>query len=149
MKIQTSSQNFTGYDARPLKGLLVTDARCAKALSNITKDLNLQILQPSIASKSVRKDFFNLSAENKLLWAQDYFTILAKRAILFDSTRDYANRVFKAIAAGVEKSIGIKAIKSEPHLRGGNFFICEVDGKNKLLVGENRLIYSEDLFKKI
>ena len=57
MKIQTSSQKFTGYDARPLKGLLVTDARCAKALSNITKDLNLQILQPSIASKSVRKDF--------------------------------------------------------------------------------------------
>lgn len=149
MKIQTTSQNFAGYDARSLKGVLVTDKRCAKALSQIGKNINLEVVLPNIASKSIRKDLYNLTEANKLLWAQDYLTILPQRAILYDDTREYSKRVLRATAEGFQKMFGIKALKSEPHLRGGNFFVCNVDDKKKLLVGANRLIYSEELFKKI
>ena len=149
MKIHATTQNFTGYDARSLRGVLVTDGCCAKALSQLGKKFDLGVVQPNIASKSIRKNLHNLVEGNKLLWAQDYFSILPQGIILYDDTREIIKRVLRATADGIQKTIGLKALKSEPHLRGGNFFVCNVNEKKKLLVGANRLIYSEEMFKKI
>lgn len=144
----THNQNFTGYDARRLKGLLVTDKACAEALKKLTPTTELDIFTPQIASKSIRKEAFELEKNNKLIWTQDYFTILQNH-ILFDNTRDFLKRTLRATSDGIAKQINKIPFKSEPHLRGGNFFICQVGDKKKLIVDETRLIYPKELFKQI
>ena len=150
MEIKYTSQNFTGYDARKLKGLFVSDRRCAHQLRKFAKDLEVDIFTPNIASKSIQKELVEASNSNKFIWAQDYITVMDARAILFDGTREHITRVLRASADGLSKALKLPTIKTEPHLRGGNFFICNVNGVNKLIVGENRAdIYPQDLFKKV
>ena len=150
MEIKYTTQNFTGYDARHLKGLFVSDKRCADALKRLAKSMEVDIYTPSIASKSIRKEQNELASQNKLIWAQDYITVMDTRAILFDNTRDFLKRTLRASAEGLSKVLKMPTIKSEPHLRGGNFYICEVNGIKKLLVGDNKAnIYPQDLFKQI
>lgn len=144
----SNNQNFTGYDARKLKGLLVTDKACAEALKKLSPDTGLDIFTPQIASKSIRKEALELEKSNKLIWTQDYFTILQNH-ILFDNTRDFLKRTLRATSDGLSKQINKTPFKSEPHLRGGNFFVCQVGDKKKLLVDGTRLIYPKELFKQI
>ena len=145
-----NTQNFTGYDARKLRGLFISDKRCAEQIKKFANVLEIDIYTPSIASKSIRKDCAEVTNSNQFIWAQDYVTVMDTRAILFDSTREHIKRVLRASADGLSKVLKLPTIKSEPHLRGGNFFICEVNGIKKLIVGDNRAnIYPQDLFKKI
>ena len=150
MEIKYTTQDFTGYDARKLKGLFVSDKRCAETLQKLSGAMDVDIFTPSIASKSIRKELAEVSTQNKFIWAQDYITVMDNRAILFDSTREHLKRVLRASADGLSKALKLPTIKSEPHLRGGNFFVCDVNGVKKLLVGDNKAdIYPQDLFKKI
>lgn len=144
--------SFNGYDARQLKGLFVTDKRCIDALRPIIKQTRLDLYTPNIPSKSVRKELAELTNKNYILWAQDYFTNVKNNidAIIFDRSREHLTRVLKASAEGLSKTLGVKTVSSNPHLRGGNFFICEVNGKKKLLIDELKSdIYPEDMMKKI
>lgn len=145
------SLSFKGYDARELEGLMFTDKSSADAVRKAIKDIDLDIYTPNIASKSIRKEQYEMAKGNKLLWAQDYFTFLnhKAKAILFDNTRDLLKRVLRASSDGVKKDMGFEPIKSASHLRGGNFFVCNNKGKNEILISEDRLIYDEELFKKI
>ena len=97
MEIKYTTQNFTGYDARHLKGLFVSDKRCADALKRLAKSMEVDIYTPSIASKSIRKEQNELASQNKLIWAQDYITVMDTRAILFDNTRDFLKRTKKKL----------------------------------------------------
>lgn len=85
------------------------------------------------------------------MWAQDYLTFVnhKAKAVLFDTTRDFLKRVLRASSDGIKKDMGFEPIKSQPHLRGGNFFVCNNKGKNELLINENKLIYDEELLKKM
>lgn len=143
--------SFKGYDARDLKGLMFTDKSSADAVKKAAKDTGLDVYTPNIASKSIRKEQYEMAQKNQLLWAQDYFTFLNHKAkgVLFDGTRDILRRVLKASSDGVKKDMGFEPIKSQPHIRGGNFFVCNKKGKNELLISENRLIYDPELCKKI
>ncbi len=151
MRISYNTQTFTGYDAtRPLQGLFVSDKRCADALKNFSNEMEVDVFTPSIVSKSIRKEQAEIASQNKFIWAQDYVTVVENRGILFDSTRDYLKRVLRSSADGLSKSLKIPAFKSEPHLRGGNFFICDVNGSKKLLVSDNKVdFYPQDLTKKL
>ena len=145
-----NTQNFTGYDARKLRGLFISDKRCAEQIKKFANVLEVDIYTPSIASKSIRKDYAEVTNSNQFIWAQDYVTVMDTRAILFDSTREHIKRVLRASTDGLSKVLKLPTIKSEPHLRGGNFFVCDVNGIKKLIVGDNRAnIYPQDLFKKI
>ena len=145
-----NTQNFTGYDARKLRGLFISDKRCAEQIKKFANVLEVDIYTPSIASKSIRKDCAEVTNSNQFIWAQDYVTVMDTRAILFDSTREHIKRVLRASTDGLSKVLKLPTIKSEPHLRGGNFFVCDVNGIKKLIVGDNRAnIYPQDLFKKI
>ena len=145
-----NTQNFTGYDARKLKGLFVTDKRCADQIKKFANALEVDIYTPSIASKSIRKECAEITNGNQFIWAQDYITVMDTRAVLFDATREHLKRVLRASADGLSKTLKLPTIKSEPHLRGGNFFICEVNGAKKLIIGNNKTdIYPQDLFKQI
>lgn len=143
--------SFKGYDARPIQGLMTTDKTSADALQKISKDTGIEVYRPNIASKSIKKERFDLSQSNKLIWAQDYITALNHnvKAVLYDGSRDFLKRVLRATADGMEKDFGYKPVKAIPHLRGGNFFICNNNGKRELLLSENKMIYPEELCKTI
>ena len=149
--LQSTLPSFKGYDARKLTGLFVTDKTCAEALKKLSARTDIDIFAPNIASKSIKKEFYQLTEGNKLLWAQDYLTFLnyQAKAVLFDNSRDFLKRVLRACGDGLKKDLNISPFKSEPHIRGGNFFICLNKGKKDLLISENRQIYPEDLAKKI
>ncbi len=146
-----SQPSFSGYDARKLTGIFVTDKTCAQALKKLCDKTQLDVFVPNIASKSIRKEQSKLIEENKFLWAQDYLTFLnyQTKAVLFDNTRDFLKRVLRATGDGIKKDLNITPFKSEPHIRGGNFFICNNNGKKDLLISENRQIYPEELAKKL
>lgn len=142
---------FKGYDARKLKGVLVTDKSCANALKKISDKTELDVYQPNIASKSIKKELFQLANENKFLWAQDYLTFIndKAKAVLFDNSRDFLKRVLRATSDGIKKDFNYLPVKAEPHLRGGNFFLCTNKGKKELLIVENKNIYSDEILKAI
>lgn len=143
--------SFKGYDARELNGVLVTDKMYADTLKKLSPKTGVDVFLPNIASKSIKKERFELSQSNKLMWTQDYLTVLNHKvkAVLYDGSRDFLKRVLRATSDGMEKDFGFKSIKAFPHLRGGNFFICNNNGKKELLISENKLIYPQELFQKI
>ena len=87
MKISCDNRlNFKGYDATiPLKGLFVTDNACARQLGNIIKRAGVDVYTPEIASKSIRKEYFQLINTDRLLWSQDYFTFSGCK-VIYDGT---------------------------------------------------------------
>lgn len=149
MKVNyNNQQNFKGYDARPLKGLFVTDKACAEQLRKITHNIGIDIFTPEIASKSIRKEYTQLMSNNNLLWAQDYFTFM-KDNVIFDGTRDFAKRVLRASADGIKKRLGFVPLKSDPHIRGGNLFICNVNGERKIIISNDKILPQESFYYPI
>ncbi len=152
MQINSNTPSFTGYDARPLTGLFVTDKHCAEALKRIANKTGLDVYTPNIASKSIKKEYSSLMQKQQTLWAQDYLSFFNSKLkfVIFDNSRDFIKRVLRGMTDGLKKTHGIMPLHADPHLRGGNFFVCDVNGVKKLLVTENKAsIYPEDLFKKI
>lgn len=142
---------FKGYDARELQGLYVTDSKCAQSLKRISRETGLDIYTPNIASKSVKKDYAKSQGLNRLLWAQDYFTFVKNKInlLLFDREREEINRVLKASANGINKDFKFNpGLEIKPHLRGGNFFIINKNGKQEMLLSENKKdIYPKEMLK--
>ena len=104
-----SQPSFSGYDARKLTGIFVTDKTCAQALKKLCDTTQLDVFVPNIASKSIRKEQSKLIEENKFLWAQDYLTFLnyQTKAVLFDNTREFLKRVLRATGDGIKKDLNI------------------------------------------
>lgn len=153
MKIDSKNNympHFKGYDARNLSGVFVTDPECAKELKRISKDCGFDVFTPTIASKSIKKECAELVKGNKLLWAQDYMTVISDKAVIFDNSRDFLKRVLRASSDGLMKTHKLQPVKVDTHIRGGNFFICDnVDGKKKLLINENKMLYDDKLLKLV
>lgn len=147
----TPTPAFKGYEARKLSGVFVTDKSCADAIKKFTDKTELNVYQPNIASKSIKKELYQLSNENKFLWAQDYLTFINEKAkaVLFDNSRDFLKRTLRATSDGIKKDLNFTPVKAEPHLRGGNFFLCTNKGKKELLIVENKDIYSDEVLKAI
>lgn len=151
IKNYNNTPSFKGYDARILKGLLVTDKAAAEALKKLAPKTELDVFLPSIASKSIKKERFTLSQSNELMWAQDYLTVLNHKvkAVLYDNTRDFLKRVLRATGDGMQRDFGFMPVKSAPHLRGGNFFLCNNKGRNEMLICEDKLLYPKEMFESI
>lgn len=141
---------FTGYDARALKGVLVTDKISAEQLRKVLKDIGLDVYTPQIASKSIKKEYHTLKETNQTVWAQDYFTILKNKIVLYDNSREPLKRVLRACSEGLTKLLRfpLPSQKMDAHLRGGNYFICNVQGKSKLLIGENKKSFLPEKYLK-
>ena len=144
---QTNTQTFKGYDARPLKGLFVTSRECQRELSRVLRPFDVDVFTPQIESKSVRKEFASLESQSRLLWTQDYFTFLKDKAVLFDFSREHLKRVLRGCADGVKKQLRLEPIAQPVHIRGGNYFICDVNGTRKLLIARDRLYMPVDMLK--
>ena len=142
-----TQNTFTGYDARRLAGLFVTDKYCIEQLRRITSQYELDVYTPQIVSKSIRKDYADLARKNNMLWAQDFFMFLANKAVLFDASREHLTRVLRGCADGVAKQLKLKPIKMDVHIRGGNYFVCNVNGKRKLIIAEGRQYLPDELLK--
>ena len=141
------NQTFTGYDARQLKGLFATNKDCAREIRAFASQYNLDVYIPNIVSNSIRKEYGTLTERNSILWAQDYFTFLKDKAVLFDASRDFLKRVLRSCADGIGRQLKLKPLQSAPHIRGGNYFNCNVNGKRKLLLSEDKLILPEEILK--
>lgn len=153
MNINKSNISFKGYDARELQGLVFTDTKYANSVKKTLRNssTNIDIYTPEIASKSVKKDYNLLVEKNAMMWAQDYLTFLRKpfNAVLADNSRELLQRTMKGIAGGIKNSLGIKGVPTDPHLRGGNFFICESNGKKEMLLLKDRDVYPHDFIKQL
>ncbi len=146
-----SQISFKGYDARELQGLYITDSKCVQSLKRISRETGIDIYTPNIASKSVKKDYTKLQSLNRFLWAQDYLTFIKNKVdlLLFDREREDLSRVLKAAANGINKDFKFNpGLEIKPHLRGGNFFIINKNGKQDMLLSENKKdIYPKEMLK--
>lgn len=149
MQTKINNQNtFKGYDARSLKGLFVTSRECQRELSRVLRPFDVDVFTPQIESKSVRKEFASLESQSRLLWTQDYFTFLKDKAVLFDFSREHLQRVFRACADGIKKQMRLEPFRFNPHIRGGNFFICDVNGTKKLLINNDHVLFPDYMMKE-
>ncbi len=149
MQAKINNQNtFQGYDARQLKGLFVTSRECQRELSRVLRPFDVDVFTPQIESKSVRKEFASLESQSRLLWTQDYFTFLKDKAVLLDFSREHLQRVFRACADGIKKQMRLEPFRFNPHIRGGNFFICDVNGTKKLLINNDHVLFPDHMMKE-
>lgn len=153
MKVNVYKPSFKGHDSCELKGVLVTDKTCAqaikKALENCQDSFN--VYTPNISSSSVKKEYLDLMFKNALMWAQDYFTFLRKPydVVLTDNSRLPLQKVLKETASGIKQNLGIKGVPTDPHLRGGNFYICEKNGQKEMLLSSGQKIYPLDFIREL
>lgn len=146
------SISFKGYGNIPVKGLFVTDKNCADVLRRLSDKTGLDVFTPQVASKSIRKEIYELQQKSYLLWAQDYITFVKNKLdiVLFDVSRDHLKRILRGTADGIKHTLGFEPLKVPVHLRGGNFFICDNNSKREMLICENKMReIPEDFLKKI
>ena len=83
MQIQNLNikNSFKGCDARELKGVICTDRSAIGNLPEILAPLDVDIYYPHPSKLSQRKNYENLLKKNNVLWAQDYLTVLKRKAM--------------------------------------------------------------------
>lgn len=150
LRYNSNNIEFKGYDARPLRGLFVLDKSCEGAvnqLKKLTEKTGLDIFTPNIASKSINKEYASQAQQKHLLWCQDYLTNTRKKFIIFDKSRDFLTRILRGVTDGMKKDLGLEPFGVPEHIRGGNFFICNNNGREELLINKLKGNYTEDVLK--
>lgn len=98
MNIQTDNISFKGYDARPLKGFLLTSnyGNIAQELKNVTGKYGVDVFV--LRKNEMTKDIppANLREYYTDIWAQDLWTVTGKRLLNFyKDTADKRTEIFK------------------------------------------------------
>lgn len=145
IKSSKNNMSFKGYDARPLKSLLMRDSclldtlPVAKELEKIGKKHGFGILFEGYdVLEKLPSDKFN--SRMVLPWMQDYIHILKDKII----TVGGFNRPQVA-----EKFLNkpVENVVCEKFVKGGNVYIVKKDGTEKIIVGEDDCIKAMGLFK--
>lgn len=165
MNIQPISQNtFKGYDARPLKGFLMS-SNCygiADEMHNIGKKEGFRIYSTSSGRfENKCAEIVPPYSETGSIWAQDYWTIVKDKLLTleenetaqsilkffnlkFDSTQK-SNREapkFMPMNRDFLKFLSVYAsatLNERMHIPGGNIFIVKDGNKDTVLVGKDEL----------
>lgn len=139
-----SVPSFKGYDARPLKGVIVTLNDGMDSFS-VVNDLK------KIGDKDAFKVFYAVE-KGKLLsdikkiknlfeekiqaalykWAQDEVILAPNKTVHSDRNSGLANKI-----AGLTKSKLQLTESSQSRFEGGNLFFVKKDGKEELFIGKN------------
>lgn len=143
MKI-TSADNysyktsFKGYDARKFRCLMFTDFnyfKVAEEIDAIKDKTGLQIAFPILKMKLFEKYYRPLVQKGHISWAQDYITVTPKNKILMETDKAH-KKILGLISKHLCKRYDLSAIKSKPHIKGGNFFFVNHNGHEELLAGK-------------
>ena len=136
--------NFTGLDARPLKGIVIRDIGAGKPfekmvgeLTNIGADCGFDVFVQNSEKVMKGKDYSHNPSkvfpnEFYFPWSQDNMTFLPDGKML-------ANHFLRSINKAVEKFFERPQKELQHHIQGGNFFIIKDGKKNSLLIGKDEL----------
>lgn len=132
MKIQTiPQQNFKGYDARPLKGFLMSSnaSGIAEQMTRIGKQEGFKVYK---ANSSICNTKTLLRNDDEDLWAQDFWTIVKDKLFC-----RYVDKLSKNIC----ETFNLKTANeyASKHIKGGNFFIVKGDNGDQLILGQDIL----------
>ncbi len=145
--------NFKGYDARELKGLLLSDKTYLEPMKKALGDLNVDVYTPEFTDDIAKAKYEKEKNLKHLLWGQDYMTVLKGNIpiIWYDMTREHLTPILSAFAQQMKNKENFEAINENTgvFVRGGNFFICDDNGEKKLLIGEKKAVLPDDLLKTI
>lgn len=147
MKINNSNISFKGYDARPLKYLVMRDTNIlktkpvAKELEEIGKKHGFQVLFDGYELlDKVPSDNFN--SRMTFPWLQDVVHFMKNKIITSpDNTNTPKNL----------KNFFDKEIESVPlseFVKGGNLYFIKLGEKEKILVGKDDCLKAMKLFKR-
>ena len=145
MKITNSDISFKGYDARPIKYLVMRDTNLlktkpvAKELEEIGKKHGFKVLFEGydILDK-VPSDNFN--SKMTFTWMQDIIYFLKDKILTSDfiHSRNFSNYLKQPI-----ENIPLKNF-----VKGGNLYFIKSGEKEKIIVGKNDCIKAMKLFKR-
>lgn len=153
-RIQTTPINFKGYDARPLKGLVlryVTGDKLfvetAQELHTIASRNKLDIFVQT-SDRVHKRDFKNVLRETPLppnafvFWTQDNLTFT-------NNGKALGNKFLERINEKISDFVGRRYEQLQHHIQGGNFFVFKDKNTDKLLLGVDELnSYNPETLKK-
>lgn len=152
--MKTDKINFTGFDARPIKALVLRDigagepfTKLVNEITNIGENSGFDVFVQNAEKVMKGKDYkFNpfkvLPNEFYFPWAQDNLTFLPNGKML-------ATYLLRSINQVVEIFTKRPLVDLKHHIQGGNFFIIKNNDKNSLLIGKDELEYYKlDTIKK-
>lgn len=140
MQVQNKSITFTGYGARPLRGLFLRNTnvkgfnKIAGQLETIGKEQGFDVFvqtNEGVLSKNlgeIHKDKY-IRGGSEYIWSQDNITFAPDNMFLSNF------RVISKLSRDVEKFFGIKKYETCNHIPGGNYFVIDDNGKRELLLG--------------
>ena len=139
--------NFKGYDARPLKAVVMTISdepaafEIVKKISDIGKKDGFDVYYSNGCSKllkninSIKKKFNENLGFRFCKWAQDRAVLTPENKVISDGY--YKNSIFARSLSSVTKA---KTLSSEDAIEGGNLFFINNNGKNEMLLGSEDLV---------
>lgn len=148
--------NFKGYDARPLRNVVMTTShgmksfKVIKQMSEIGKKHGFDVLftNPDVEMLSnlenVKNAISSLDFANFIRWAQDHAVVTPNNKIL-SNINDWG--VEAGIAEKISHLTGGKYVNTRNFIAGGNVYYIKNKGKNELLIGKRdvRGKFLEDL----
>lgn len=153
-RVQTTPINFQGYDARPLKGIVLRYVQGDKLFAETAQELHDAASKNKLdvfvqTSDSVHKrDFKNILRDTALppnpfvFWTQDNPTFTNNGKVL-------GNKFLERINEKISNFAGRRYEELQHHLQGGNFFIFKDKNTDKLLLGRDELdFYHPETLKK-
>lgn len=156
MQVQNNSITFTGYGARPLRGLFLRSTNVnVPAFRKISSQLE-QIGQKhgfdvfvqtnkGIYSKDLGllPDDEYLRGGSTYIWCQDNMTFLQDNKFISNAN------VISKLSYEVEKFFGLQKCEVKKHIPGGNYFIIDDNGQKELLLGRFNAKGVEKLVKEL
>lgn len=144
--MKTDKISFTGYDARPLRALLMRDAYADTRYESLIKELSAIGREHSFdvfvqdAKKVVNGNMYSAEKSLKLpildrenVWLQDNMTISPNGKMFANFFADRLNMRFASF-------LKLPLFLRNYHLQGGNFFFIKDKGKTSLLLGVDDII---------
>lgn len=142
--MRTNNIHFTGYDARPLKSLIIRDVGAGDSFTQLVKELSsignknnfdvfVQNADEIVSAQNYKSD--PMSALPNMMnfpWAQDNLTFIPKGKILANKWLEIINDAVSSFFERPEKSL-------EEHIQGGNFFFVKDGKSDALIVGKDEL----------
>ncbi len=156
MQVQNNSITFTGYGARPLRGLFLRSTNVnVPAFRKISSQLE-QIGQKhgfdvfvqtnkGIYSKDLGllPDDEYLRGGSTYIWCQDNMTFLQDNKFISNAN------VISKLSYEVEKFFGLQKYEVKKPIPGGNYFIIDDNGQKELLLGRFNAKGVEKLVKEL
>ena len=145
--MKTQEISFTGYDARPLKGILARDSGFGQDFCNLLNEtaqiLNKEGVDVFLQTPNdiIKNDFSKVKSKRTgfWAWAQDRITFL-QNGTIFASPVNVIDRGYSKLSEYFKTTL----TTNKKNIDGGNFFfIKEKHGRDSVLIGKDEFQLSK------